>query len=79
VKLLSGLGAYKIGALDSYAGSGKNEWLQNSDLMSRMISDARAVANYGGFALYRYDSLFRPAAAVKAAVQAENKNLKAVL
>jgi uncharacterized lipoprotein YddW (UPF0748 family) len=79
VKLLSGLGSYKIGALDSYAGGGKNEWTANSDLMKRMVSDARKSANYGGFSLYRYDSLFRPTDAVKAAVQAENQNLRGIL
>jgi uncharacterized lipoprotein YddW (UPF0748 family) len=79
VKLLSGLGAYKIGALDSYAGGGKNEWVNNQNLMSRMVADARATGNYGGFALYRYDSIFKPISGVKAAVEAENKNLRATL
>lgn len=79
VKLYIGLGCYKIGATDSWAGSGKNEWLQNTDLMSRMVADARESSNYQGFVLYRYDSIFRPAAAVKSAVQKENKNLKKIL
>ncbi|MDE6596207.1 MAG: family 10 glycosylhydrolase, partial [Oscillospiraceae bacterium] len=36
VKLVIGLAAYKIGAADNYAGqSGKNEWLNNSDIMAR--------------------------------------------
>lgn len=79
VKLYIGLAVYKIGALDSYAGGGKNEWLENDDLMERMVLDAREANNYGGFFLYRYDSVFKPAAKVKAAVQKENKNLKSIL
>jgi uncharacterized lipoprotein YddW (UPF0748 family) len=79
VRLLTGLGSYKIGGVDSYAGSGKNEWVNNQNLMSRMVSDARDMPNYGGFALYRYDSIFQPAADRKLAVQGENKNLRAIL
>lgn len=79
VKLYVGVAAYKIGVVDSWAGAGKNEWAQNTDLLTRMISEARDCENYGGIVVYRYDSLFNPVANVKTAVQKEAKNLKDAL
>lgn len=78
VKLYVGLASYKVGAVDSYAGAGKNEWLQNTDLQQRMVADARNSSNYGGFVLYRYDYVFNPPSNIKSAVQKENKNLKSI-
>lgn len=76
VKLVIGLAAYKIGAADSYAGSaGKNEWISNSDIISRQMEYAKSLTNYGGVALYRYDSLFNPASDVSAQVSKEMKNI----
>lgn len=79
VKLYIGLASYKVGVTDSWAGSGKNEWTQNTDLLTRMVKDAREAGHYQGFVLYRYDSIFNPGSDVKTAVQKENKNLKALL
>lgn len=79
VKLYVGLAAYKIGAEDIWAGGGKWEWANHTDQLSRMVQDARQLSNYAGFALYRYDSLFRPEAAVKTEVAEEIANLKAIL
>lgn len=79
VKLYVGLAAYKVGAPDSWAGDGKNEWLNNTNLLKRMVTEARACDNYGGIVIYRYDSLFNPVSDVKTAVQKEAKNLKEVL
>lgn len=77
VKLVIGLAAYKIGAADSYAGaSGKNEWLNNSDIMARQIASAQRLPNYGGVALYRYESLFAPSKDVAAYVNKELENIK---
>lgn len=76
VKLVIGLAAYKIGAADNYAGqSGKNEWLNNSDIMARQISSAQELPNYGGVALYRYGSIFEPTSDVAAQVDKELKNI----
>ncbi|MDR0992915.1 MAG: family 10 glycosylhydrolase [Ruminococcus sp.] len=71
VQLVIGLAPYKIGAADSYAGSGKNEWKNNNNIISRQMADAKNLKNYGGVALYRYDSVFNPENAVRAAVAAE--------
>lgn len=76
VKLVIGLAAYKVGAEDNYAGSGKREWLENSDILARQMKLAKALGNYGGVALYRYDSVFNPAADVSAQVSKEIKNIE---
>ncbi|MCM1023535.1 MAG: family 10 glycosylhydrolase [Prevotella sp.] len=76
VKLVIGLAAYKIGAEDGYAGSGKREWLENSDILSRQMKLAQSLENYGGVALYRYESVFRPASDVAEQVSKEIKNIE---
>ena len=58
VELRVGLGAYKVGTADSWAGGGANEWVDNSDLLARMVEASREQSHYGGFALYRHDFLF---------------------
>lgn len=76
IKLVIGLAAYKIGAVDNYAGqSGKNEWLNNSDIMARQMTSAQKLPNYGGVALYRYGSVFEPTSDVAAQVNKELKNI----
>ena len=76
VKLVIGLAAYKIGAEDTYAGKGgKNEWLNNSDIISRQMTLAETLDNYGGVAIYRYDSLFNPDSSVAAQVDKEIENI----
>lgn len=58
-KLYIGIGAYKLGAEDVWAGEqGKREWINTSNLLARMVETARKAENYGGVALYNYDSLF---------------------
>lgn len=76
VKLVIGLAGYKIGAEDSYAGaSGKNEWINNSDIISRQMQTAAALDNYGGAAIFRYASIFEPSAEVSAQVSKEMENI----
>ncbi len=75
VKLVVGLAAYKIGAEDSWAGSGNREWIQNSDILSRQITAAEKLDNYGGVAMYRYDSLFNPEKNVAVYVDKEMENI----
>ena len=77
VKLVIGLAAYKIGAEDTYAGKGgKNEWLNNNDIISRQMTLAETLGNYGGVAIYRYDSLFNPVSSVAAQVDKEIENIE---
>lgn len=67
ISLYVGIGAYKLGAADQWAGDkGKNEWLNTTDLLARMVKTAREASNYGGVAIYSYDSLFlSPSSQVK--------------
>lgn len=59
IDLYVGIGAYKLGAADTWAGDkGKNEWLKTSDLLARMVKTAREATSYGGVAVYSYDSLY---------------------
>ncbi len=79
VDLYVGLAPYKIGTEDTWAGEGKNEWINGENILARMVGSARKNGHYKGFALYRYDSVFAPAAGVKAQVEAELSNLMDVL
>ncbi len=77
VKLVFGLAAYKIGAEDSYAGAGgRSEWIENNDMISRQMKLAESLSNYGGVALYRYDSVFNPDSEVASAVSNEIENIE---
>lgn len=59
IQLMIGLACHKIGMEDdTYAGSGSREWSEHSDILSRQVSDARAIARYSGVALFDYKSLF---------------------
>ncbi len=80
IELIIGLAAYKIGAEDTYAGAnGKTEWQENTDILARQITAARNEKYYGGFALYRYDSVYNPSSSVKASVNKELDHLKEIM
>lgn len=79
VQLYVGLSPYKIGLEDQWAGDGRLEWQQDSDILARMVETARKAKCYGGFAMFRYDSIFYPAAGVKDQVENELKSLQDVL
>lgn len=75
VKVVVGLAAYKLGVIDNYAGVGKTEWQTETDILLRQLTSAREQSRYGGVVLFRYDSLFRPAASVAAQVERERTSL----
>ena len=58
VKLIPALAFYKVGVLDNMAGVGKNEWLENDNLIERQINYIKTLNKYNGFTLFRYDYLF---------------------
>ena len=58
ITLVPGLAVYKIGGEDSYAGSGKTEWINDSNIISRQIAMAKTQSKYGGVALFSYRSMF---------------------
>ena len=55
-KLIIGLAAYKCGQEDFYAGKGKNEWLENEDILARQLDFLRKK-DCDGFAIFSYGSL----------------------
>ncbi|MCF0110813.1 MAG: family 10 glycosylhydrolase, partial [Erysipelotrichaceae bacterium] len=71
VRILYGLAAYKVGTEDTYAGSGKYEWVENDNVLSRQIEYIMSKKSYRGFALYRYCSLFFPQKAVRSQMKLE--------
>ncbi len=74
VSLYIGLGAYRIGIGDGGAND-QSEWSTGGNI-ARQVEALRNISGVSGFALYRYDSLFRSSEAL--ATQ-EVANLKAVL
>lgn len=56
VKLYIGLPAYKLGETDSGAGSGKNEFKNDKEIIKRMVLTARAV-DCDGFIVYSYTAM----------------------
>ena len=66
--LCFGLGAYRVGTGDGGANAdSQSQWCTGSAL-ARQVSDLRALGA-GGWALYRYDSLFGPAQPETAAAE----------
>ena len=58
IDLIPALALYKTGQIDLYAKTGKNEWLEHSNIVANQIQVARTVNNYKGFALFRYDYFY---------------------
>lgn len=72
VSTVAGIAAYKAGQTDNYAGRGKNEWIDNSDIVWREMETAK---KYGcGTALFRYDSLFETKGAAEKELEAIKVN-----
>ena len=58
VKLYVGIATYKAGLQkDTYAGAGKFEWANNTDILKRQVLYLRSK-NVAGLALYSYSFLF---------------------
>ena len=58
IKLIPALAFYKSGNIDKYALSGSDEWINNSDIISRQIILSRNNDKYNGFSLFSYNYLF---------------------
>lgn len=58
VELMIGLAAYKVGAVDAFAGSGSLEWQQQPEILARQTEDVlHTSADTAGVALYHLDTL----------------------
>lgn len=78
VSLMPALAFYKVGTVDNYAKSGKEEWLENDDIIMREVLLSRNLNNYTGFSLFRYDYLFNSTLQSQTTMQ-EVKNMKKIL
>lgn len=58
VKILPALAFYKVGSVDEYALSGKEEWKTHQNIIMRQIIVSRGVPHYQGFSIFRYEYLF---------------------
>ena len=58
VKYQVALAFYKTGREDTYAKKGKEEWLNNNDIMKREVLKIREAKYCEGFSFFRYDNLF---------------------
>ena len=58
VKLYFGLAAYKCGETDENAGSGKNEWREKTDILSRQYEYLKLSNDFSGVSLYSYSYCF---------------------
>lgn len=74
ISLVIGLAAYKSGLEDKYAGTGRYEWQESSDILARQC--AAAKNHSAGVAFFRYDSLFLPEPSVSLSVTAELEALR---
>lgn len=59
VSLLCGLAAYKCSTTDEFAGSGKNEWQENTDILSKQLTKVRKNNDYSGIVVFSYNDLIR--------------------
>ena len=59
-EIIPGIAVYKVGKEDQWAGDGVLEWVDHVGILSAMIEEAESYEDYKGFALYRYDFLFKP-------------------
>ncbi len=78
VNLYIGLSVYKVGSEDTWAGNGKDEWRNSTDILKRRVQASRKLKKYKGILLFRYDSLFNPSSNVKNQIQQERSNLKSL-
>lgn len=59
VKLACGIAAYKCGTADNYAGTGKKEWQENTDILAKQLKCIKDNQNYMGFVVFSYQDLIR--------------------
>lgn len=58
IDLYIALAFYKVGTIDTYARDGKDEWINNNNIIMKEIIYSRNITHYKGFSLYRYDNIF---------------------
>ena len=76
VDLLFGLAGYKVGKEDKYAGTGSQEWVENTDILSRQLDYVSSQRYYDGIAIFRYYLIFYPENGIYDQMQMELSKLK---
>lgn len=57
INMYIALSLYKSGTIDKFAGTGRNEWIENDNILKRQIIVSRNFSNYQGFFIFRYSYL----------------------
>ena len=78
IKLYVALALYKTGKLDIYAKKGREEWINNYDVIKRQVLHIREENKDKGFSVFRYDNLFNPNNYTENTVK-EVENLNSIL
>lgn len=77
VRLVIGIAAYKLGQEDIYAGSGIDEWMTDTMVISK---ETELVLQMGlGAALYSYDAAFKPSESAADEMNHELERIKKLL
>lgn len=69
VLLFIGICTYKLGTVDTWAGSGSAEWQEHLDVPARQIEFLLHMEQVDGIAIYDYDTTFHPETAADAMAQ----------
>ena len=57
IEFTPALALYKSGTIDEYAKEGREEWINNNDIISNQIKVIRSINEIDGYSLFRYDYL----------------------
>jgi len=81
VKMTVGITLGKaIAGVDNYAGSGKNEWSENKDVIKRCLEYLKTRENCSGIFLFCYQHMYDPISGESVeATKAERENMKNIL
>ena len=78
INLYVALALYKSGKLDIYAKKGREEWINNYDIIKRQVLHIRKENKDMGFSIFRYDNLFNTENYTENTVK-EVENLNSIL
>ena len=77
IDLIPALALYKSGEEDKWAGSGKKEWIKNTDILKRQILYAREMSRYTGFSIFIYNNFY--SSNINSNMVEEVKNIRSIL
>ncbi len=75
--LVIGICTYKMGQADKFAGSGKNEWIEDKSIPSKETEIV--ISQDLGCAIYSYASTFEPSEAAASYMDAEREQLSQII